>query len=119
MFGTLMDKTVTVRREVKTQDASGATVRGSFVNVATGVQAAIQAASSRLTEDYARRNIRVTEVVYSEFDFDTNLSGGIKLGDQIVDANSVVYVVRGFGKDSNSIISPNPLYKIACERLIS
>jgi hypothetical protein len=118
MFTSLMDKSVSVQRETKGQDASGATTRASFASVATAVQCAIQSASSRQVDDYARRNIRITNVIYSEYDFDANLSGGLKLGDQIVDG-STVYVVKTVDQDRNANLSPTPLYKITCERLSS
>lgn len=118
MWSSLMDQLVSVQRATVTQDAGGGEVQ-AFADVATNVTASVQSLNARTVSDYARRDIRVTNAIYSTYDFDTRLSGGLATGDRIIDADGIKYVVVAVNKDRNRIISPEPLYKIICERPIS
>ena len=118
MWESLMDKRVSVQRSTVGKDAGGGATR-TFATIASNVQASIQSASSRDVDLYSRRNLVIDHTIYCVFDFDTKISGGLKLGDNIVDANGIVYVVRGVQKDQNSAISTQPLYQIAAQRIIN
>lgn len=118
MWEALMDKTVTVQRASISKDAGGGAVR-TPANIATNVIASIQSASSRDVDLFMRRGIVIDTTIFSVFDFDTKIAGGLKLSDTIIDPNGITYAVKSFKKDQNSAISSQPLYEISCERIVS
>lgn len=113
-----MDQAISIRRPTLTQDAGGGTIR-TLATVLTGVQCAIQSASAREQEDYMRRGIMCDNTLYCVADLDSLLSGGIKIGDIVVDQFNVNYAVTAFRKELNGIISSEPLYQVALSRIVS
>ena len=121
MFDALMDQTASVFRAVDAKDALGGTTR-TYPATATlsNIQCAIQPASARQVDLWQRRNIVVDTMIYCVADLDALLSGGLRLTDKFVDANGGInYVVKGFTKQLNTMISDEPLYQITCQRIIS
>ena len=119
MWDTLLDTTISIYRATLGQDAGGGTTR-TFPSTPTlaNVPAAVQPASAREQDIWSRRDIVIDTAIYTTSDLDTLLSGGLKLQDQIKDAGGVTYVVQGFVKSLNTVISTEPLYKIVCRRVI-
>ncbi len=119
MFSALMDKTISVERATTTKDAGGGTLR-SFASVASGLTASIQPMRGSEQDLYLRRNITVDTTIYTEADLATLLTGGLKVEDRIIGPDGQKYVVRGgILPKSNTVISPVPLYQIACASVIS
>ncbi len=120
MWGTLLDRTMGIWRANLTQDAGGGTVRAyAALSPAVNVPCSLQSARSATVEWFLRRNIDVDYEIYTTSDLDSLLDGGPKLTDAFVDSGGVQYLVKGFKRDQNLILSPEPLYTIACYRVVS
>lgn len=117
MWATLIDSTAALNRLAQTQDASGGTVTTSSQVIAS-VGVCIQPASSRTIEDYARRDITIDTMIYSVYDFDSLLSGGLKLNDIFVQGG-FNFIVQGIAKQLNLVLSSEPLYEIVARRTIA
>jgi hypothetical protein len=120
MWGTLLDRTMSIQRAVLTQDAGGGTVRTyGPLSPALSVPCSLQSARAATVEWFLRRNIDVDYEIYTTSDLDVLMSGGVKLTDAFVDGNGILYAVKGVKRDQNLIISPEPIYCIACQRVVS
>lgn len=112
MWSALLDQVVSIERQTPATDSAGGTTR-TFAVALSNIPAAIQPASSRIVESFARRSISVDTMIYTTTDLNALLAGGLKAGDRIVDANSTKYVVQGVKKQLNQVLSTEPLYEIA------
>jgi hypothetical protein len=120
MWGTLLDRTLSIQRAALSQDAGGGTVRTyAPLSPAVSVPCSLQSARAATVEWFLRRNIEVDYEIYTTSDLDSLIDGGLKLTDAFVDGNGILYVVKGFKRDQNLILSPEPIYCIACQRVIS
>lgn len=121
MFSTLMDTLLDLYVLAIGQDASGGTTRTiPSAPTAKGILCAVQPLNSREQFDYQRREIEADYKIYSEYNFDANLPGGIKLGDNLKDpATGFVYVVMSAQRFADTVISAIPYYKIITKRIIA
>jgi hypothetical protein len=80
----------------------------------------VQPARGSEVDLFLRRNINIDTTIYTEADLATLLTGGLKVEDRIIGPDGQKYVVKGgILPKSNTIISPLPLYQIACQSVIS
>lgn len=102
-----------------TQDASNAAVRTLGSSTATGLLCSVQPLRGYEIDNYQRRGITVDFQIFTDYDFDTNLSGGLKLGYLLKDpASAFQYQVKGVEKSANLLIRATPLYRILCRRIV-
>lgn len=116
MWSTLIDQTANVERQTVGVDASGGTTK-TFAAVITGVPVSIQPMKSQTIEEYMRRAINVDTTVYTTMDLNAMLSGGLKSGDRF-NADGIYFIIYGVRKKLNLVLSPEPLYEVACKELI-
>ena len=117
MWASLLDRAVTIKRATITVDAGGGSIH-TLATVASNVLTTIQAAGSYETESYSRRGITIDAWAYFVADLDTLLSGGIKIGDQIVDG-ATAWAVTSVRKELNNVLSSEPLYMVGLMRIVS
>ena len=67
---------------------------------------------------YARRDIVVDHHLFTTTDLDSDLPGGIHLGDRFTDG-TIYYLVKGILKSANAQVRAEVLYQIDCERRLS
>jgi hypothetical protein len=110
----LLDRTLTLERQVVAADASGGATR-TFSALLTNVPCAVAPASASVVADYARLDMIVDYHVYTTLDLDAAIPGGAKLGDRFTDG-SVHYLVKVVKKSANAQITSAVLYQLDCER---
>lgn len=102
-----------------TQDASGATIRTSGATTATGLLCSVQPLLAYERDLFMRRDIVADYQIFTDYDFDTNISGGLKVGYKFKDpATGFEYHVKGVEPSKNSIIRSTPLYRVLALRVI-
>jgi hypothetical protein len=110
----LLDRTLTLERQVVAADASGGATR-TFSLFLANVPCAVSPAHASVVADYARLDMVVDYHVYTTQDLDAAIPGGAKLGDRFNDG-SVYYLVKAVKKSANAQISSEVLYQLDCER---
>lgn len=101
------------------QDSSNAPVRTLGSAVATGLLCSVQPLRGYERDLYLRRDIVADYQIFSDYDFDANLSGGLKVGYLFKDpATGFQYQVKGVEKSQNSIIRSTPIYRVLALRVI-
>jgi hypothetical protein len=116
MWDTLLDQSLTVKRANATQDASAGTLR-TFAVVIQSTLCSVQPASSHEINAWKLRSMVIDTMIYSVTDFDAVLAGGLRLGDQFIDAAGSIFNVVGVMKNLNLVLSTQPLYQVACKRI--
>lgn len=116
MWGTLIDQTAALERQSVSSDASAGTTK-TFSTAIASVPVSIQPMKTQTIEDYMRRSINVDTTIYSTLDFDMRLSGGLKDGDRF-SIGGIYFIVYGVRKQLNLVLSSEPLYEVACKRMI-
>ena len=112
----LLDQRLAIQRQQVTADASGGALR-TFTTLLTNVPCAVSPAKSAVTAEYARRDIVVDHHLFTTTDLDSDLPGGIHLGDRFTDG-AIYYLIKGILKSANAQVSAEVLYQIDCERRV-
>ena len=103
-----------------TLNASNAVLRSlPTTPLASKIPCTVQPLSAEEVDQYARRQIMASHQVFSKWDFEKNLVGGLKLNYVFVDpANSHIYQIRGWGENFNPAMRLNKLYRVVVYRYI-
>lgn len=134
MWGALLDTSMEIQRQTVGVDGSGG-VNHTWATVSGGsdILCSVQPLSAYAIDLYMRREISVNTMIYCTANLDailptgTNPDGttfsGPKLGDRFALNGAGVttgpfWVIRGVSRQSNAVLSPEPLYEIVAERRI-
>lgn len=109
----LLDRRLTLQRATAAPDASGGSTR-TFANL-IGLPCSVQAVSSKVAADYARRDLVVDHHVFTNVDLDSAISGGVRLGDRLTDGIAV-YLVQGVLKSANANVTADIIFQLDCTR---
>jgi len=113
-IASLLDQTLALQRATVSRDSSGATSR-TFATLLANVPASITPAHASVVTDYARRDMIVDHRIYTTADLDTQIAGGVRLGDRFA-SGSTYYLVKAVKRTANAQVSAEVLYEIDCER---
>lgn len=105
----------------ESKDSSNATTR-TLPGTATqaAILCSVQPMRAGEMDLYQRRSIQVDFKIYTDFDFDSKLTGGLKLGYILKDAKlGFTYVIKGVERSANSLLRSGPVYKIIAKRIVS
>lgn len=114
MWDALIDTSLAYQQFSAAPDGTGGTTQ-SWVTVVSNFPCAIQPSSSNTVIAYAKRQITVDTAIYTTTDLDNIVTNGINSGDKLTDGSSF-WIVKGFQRQQNSILSPEPIYRIDCEQ---
>lgn len=113
MWDALIDTSLAYQDQSTAPDGTGGTTQ-SWAKV-VDFPCAIQPASSNTITLYAKRQITVTTAIYTTTDLNNIVPRGINSGDRVTDG-STFWIIKGFQRQQNSILSPEPIYRIDCEQ---
>lgn len=117
MWGTLLDQSLAYQRQIPSPDTGGGSTR-TWKAMVAAFPASVQAARSSTVFRFGQRGITVDYEIYTTFDLNASLSGGIRTGDRIPAALGGYYLVQGYQRDQNAVLSLEPIYCIACQYLV-
>lgn len=85
----------------------------------TGVLCSVQPMTAAQQDYWSRRGILVNTNIFTSYDLDTNLAGGLKKGMIFVDpASGFAYQVDGFLRSANPRLRLKLIYEIQTHRVI-
>ncbi len=116
LLSTLPNRTVALERQNVNRDLTGSKLAPTWTNKASFL-CLIEPASAHTTSEYARRNIRVTDRIYTNKDFDASGGPGVRPGDRVNDAGTF-YVIHGV-QPYNSSLGATKVVVLDSERLIT